>query len=548
MQRARFMGNYMKNDLVLEMRNITKRYGENTVLSDVSLSIQPGEIHALLGENGAGKSTLMNVLFGMPVIHSTGGFEGEVLLGGEDANIRSPFDAMKKGIGMVHQEFMLLPGFTITENIKLNREITNPNIISRILGKNLEGLAMDKMAQDARKALDSVGMGIDEFTMVQGLPVGYMQFVEIAREIDKTGVKLLVFDEPTAVLTESEATQLVSVMKKISESGIAIIFITHRLDEVMAAADNITILRDGRLVATRKKEETNIVELAELMIGRKGESIASADRRAGKNETVALKIRNLEVDMPGEQVRGLDLDVYEGEILGIGGLAGQGKLGIPNGVMGLYDATGEVELFGKALHLGDARAALDAGIAMVSEDRKGVGLLLDQSIEDNIVFNAMQIHGDYLHKIGPFTLKNTAEVHRIANEMIHDLDIRCTGPAQAAGTLSGGNQQKVCIARALCMSPKFLFVSEPTRGIDIGAKKLVLETLVKLNRERGMTIVIVSSELQELRSISDRIAIVSEGRLVDVLQPEASDADYGLAMSGIKPSGENAGKEAGQHD
>ena len=529
----------MKNEYVLEMRNITKKYGENTVLSDVSLSVKPGEIHALLGENGAGKSTLMNVLFGMPVIHSTGGFEGRVLLSGEDANIRSPFDAMKKGIGMVHQEFMLLPGFTITENIKLNREITRPNPVSRILGKNLESLAMDSMAKDARAALDSVGMSIDEFTMVQGLPVGYMQFVEIAREIDKTGVKLLVFDEPTAVLTESEATQLVSVMKKIAESGIAIIFITHRLDEVMAAADNITILRDGRLVTARKKEDTSIVELAELMIGRKGEAIASADKRDLKQDTVALKIRNLEVDMPGEQVKGLDLDVYDGEILGIGGLAGQGKLGIPNGVMGLYDTTGEVELFGRALDLKDARSALDAGIAMVSEDRKGVGLLLDQSIEDNIVFNAMQIHGGYLHKFGLFSLKNAREVRKTANEMIADLDIRCTGPTQAAGTLSGGNQQKVCIARALGMSPKFLFVSEPTRGIDIGAKKLVLETLVKLNREKGMTIVIVSSELQELRSISDRIAIVSEGKLVDVLSPDASDADYGLAMSGIRPSGES---------
>ena len=192
-------------------------------------------------------------------------------------------------------------------------------------------------------------------------------------------------------------------------------------------------------------------------------------------------------------------------------------------------------LFGQALKAGDTNAALHAGLAMVSEDRKGVGLLLDQSIEDNIVFNAMQVHGDYLKKIGPFTLKDSKAIRETANAMIQELDIRCFGPIQAAGTLSGGNQQKVCIARALCMKPKFLFVSEPTRGIDIGAKKLVLETLVKLNREQGMTVVIVSSELQELRSISDRIAIVSEGKLVDILAPDASDADFGLAMSGIRP-------------
>ncbi|MGN0158582.1 MAG: sugar ABC transporter ATP-binding protein [Brotaphodocola sp.] len=526
----------MNSEYVLQMKNITKRYGENTVLSDVSLSVKKGEIHALLGENGAGKSTLMNILFGMPVIHNTGGFEGQVLLDGSDAHIFSPHDAMSKGIGMVHQEFMLLPGFTITENIKLNREITHPNPVSRVLGKNLETLDMKAMAKDARKALDSVGMTIDEYTMVQGLPVGYMQFVEIAREIDKTGIKLMVFDEPTAVLTESEASQLISVMKKISESGIAIIFITHRLDEVMAASNSITILRDGKLAATRKTSETSIVELAELMIGRKGEAVVEAAERSVPHEKVALHVKDLHVDMPGESVRGLSMDVYEGEIFGIGGLAGQGKLGIPNGVMGLYDVTGEVELFGKPLKLGDTKEALNAGIAMVSEDRKGVGLLLDRSIEDNIVFNAMQIRGEYLHKFGPVSIKNSRAIRELANKMIKELDIRCFGPTQFSGTLSGGNQQKVCIARALCMQPKFLFVSEPTRGIDIGAKKLVLETLVRLNREQGMTVVIVSSELQELRSISDRIAIVSEGKLVDILSPHASDAAFGLAMSGIKPS------------
>ncbi len=526
----------MSAEYVLEMKNITKRYGENSVLNDVSLSVRPGEIHALLGENGAGKSTLMNVLFGMPVIHSTGGFEGAVLLDGEDAQITSPHDAMVKGIGMVHQEFMLLPGFTITENIKLNREISHPNVFSHLFGKGLETLDMDAMSNDARKALDSVGMSIDEYTRVEGMPVGYMQFVEIAREIDKTGIKLLVFDEPTAVLTESEAMQLISVMKQIAANGIAIIFITHRLDEVVAAADSITILRDGKLAAVRQTKDTTIVELAELMIGRKGESVVEAAPRRAPHERVALKATDLYVDMPGEEVRGVSIEVYEGEILGIGGLAGQGKLGIPNGIMSLYDMRGDVEFFGQPLKIGNAGDALRSGIAMVSEDRKGVGLLLDQSIEDNIVFNAMQIKGEYLHRLGPITLKNARAIRKLAEKMIKDLDIRCFSATQHAGTLSGGNQQKVCIARALALGPKFLFVSEPTRGIDIGAKKLVLETLVRLNREQGMTIVMVSSELQELRSICDRIAIVSEGKLVDTLVPDTSDADFGLAMSGIKPA------------
>ena len=498
----------MANEFVLEMNHITKTYGSNTVLKDVSLCIRPGEIHALLGENGAGKSTLMNILFGMPVIHTTGGFQGDILIDGQKMNIISPMDAMEKGIGMVHQEFMLIPGFNVTDNIKLNREITTPWPVSRVLGKDLEFLDRKSMASDARKALDAVGMGIEEYTLVNGLPVGHMQFIEIAREIDKQGMKLLVFDEPTAVLTESEAQQLLNVMKSIA-------------------------LRDGTLISTFSKADASPEKIAALMIGRGEESVISVDKRSSElGAGTAMSIRDLWVNMPGEVDRGIDLDIREGEILGIGGLAGQGKIGIPNGVMGLYEALGEVTFFGQPLALCNTKDALKAGLAMVSEDRRGVGLLLDQSIEDNIAFTAMQVHGDFTK---PFLKqKDTAAIRRYAEEMIKELDIRCTSPAQPVGTLSGGNQQKVCVARALAMKPKFLFVSEPTRGIDIGAKQLVLETLVRLNREQGLTIVMVSSELQELRSICDRIAIVAEGKVVDILDTTASDVAFGLAMSGKK--------------
>ncbi len=524
----------MDERFILEMRHITKEYGQNAVLKDVSLNVRPGEIHALLGENGAGKSTLMNVLFGMPVIHSTGGFKGQVLIDGEEVQLSSPMEAMEKGIGMVHQEFMLIPGFSVTDNIKLNREITKKTILSHIFGKDLEFLNREAMARDARKALDSVGMGIDEYALVKGLPVGHMQFIEIAREIDKVGVKLLVFDEPTAVLTESEARQLLKVMQDIAARGIAIIFITHRLDEVMAAADTITILRDGQLVKTVSKADTNANELAALMIGRGDESVIQVVKRAeAVRGDVAMTIRDLWVDMPGEVDRGINLDIIEGEIFGIGGLAGQGKIGVPNGIMGLYESFGEVTLFGKRLKLNDPMSALKNGMAFVSEDRRGVGLLLDESIEDNIVFSAMQIHREYL-KAGQ---KLSSRIRAYAQKMIADLDIRCTSPAQLVGTLSGGNQQKVCVARALALHPRFLFIAEPTRGIDIGAKQLVLETLVKLNREQHMTIVMVSSELNELRSICDRIAIVAEGKVVDILRPEDSDTAFGLAMSGVKPEG-----------
>ncbi len=523
------------------MNGISKSYGESAVLRDVTLKVRPGEIHALLGENGAGKSTLMNILFGMPVIHGTGGFQGEIRLGGEVSHILSPQDAMQQGIGMVHQEFMLIPGFTVTENIKLNRELSRPNLVSRILGKELESLDHAAMAADARVALDNVGVRIPEDTLVKTLPVGYMQFVEIAREIDKSGVRLLVFDEPTAVLTESEADQLISVMKSIARSGIAIIFITHRLGEVMKAADTVTVLRDGKLVGAKPIAQTSLVEMAGMMIGRGSEGIIAPPRREiPLSGRLALEVRDLRVEMPGEMVRGLDLDVMEGEIVGIGGLAGQGKVGLPNGVMGLYPTQGAVWLFHEELKLNDPAASLKHGMSMVSEDRRGVGLLLEESIEDNIVFNALQIKGEYLAGSGPFKIRSGKKVREHARKMIHDLDIRCQSPAQPTGTLSGGNQQKVCIARALTMSPRFLFVSEPTRGIDIGAKALVLDTLVRLNREQGLTIVMVSSELMELRSICDRIVIVAEGKVVDILRPDSPDEHFGLAMSGIKPEGKVA--------
>lgn len=524
---------------VLKMDNISKEYYGNRVLKNVNLYVKPGEIHALMGENGAGKSTLMNILFGMPVIHSTGGFEGTVEFDGKPVNIDSPIKAMETGIGMVHQEFMLIPGFTVTENIKVGREISTPNLASRILGRSLETLDMERMAADAKKALDSIGLQIEEYVKVAGLPVGYMQFIEIAREIDKQGIKLLVFDEPTAVLTESEAERLLEVMRVIASQGIAIIFITHRLDEVMAVADSMTVLRDGEFVIRKDVKDATAAEIAELMIGRKVEKLVDdqEDHRTLNPSEIAVSLKNYQVQMPGEQVKGIDLDIIKGEILGIGGLAGQGKLGIPNGIMGLYEASGTVLVNGEELKLNTLGEALRHEIAFVSEDRKGVGLLLDESIEQNIVFGAMQTNGKFLKKLGWMQLYDSKAAKEHSENMVKALDIRCTGIKQLAGSLSGGNQQKVCLAKALTLEPKILFVSEPTRGIDIGAKKLVLESLAKLNREQGMTIIMVSSELVELRSICDRIAIVSEGKIAAMLSPDAPDAEFGLAMSGSRKKG-----------
>ena len=525
----------MNNEYALAMKNIEKGYYGNRVLKDINISVKPGEIHALLGENGAGKSTLMNILFGMPVIHSTGGYSGEIRINGELVDIKSPFDAMKLGVGMVHQEFMLIPDFTITENIKVNREITKQNLLSRLFrNKRLETLDTKTMSNDTRKALDTLGIGVDEWAKVAGLPIGYMQFIEIAREIDKSGIKLLVFDEPTAVLTESEADNLISAIKALAAKGIAILFITHRLEEVIQAADNITILRDGELVAVRKKEETSVLELAELMVGRKVEILNKAEKvngDQGQKESV-IEIKDFVVKMPGEEVKGIDLNVYKGEILGIGGLAGQGKIGIANGIMGLYKSSGEVLIKGQRLELNNTRAALNMELAFVSEDRRGVGLLLDSSIEHNIAITTLQVKDKFLKSFGFFMQIDSKTIRRHSEKLIVDLDIRCSSPQQITRQLSGGNQQKVCIARALTLEPSVLLVSEPTRGIDIGAKKLVLDLLLKLNKELGMTIIMTSSELVELRSICDRIAIISNGKVEGILPPDAGDIEFGLMMAG----------------
>lgn len=524
----------MSEQAVLSMKGISKEYFGNKVLKDVDLLVKPGEIHALVGENGAGKSTLMNVLFGMPVIHSTGGFEGEVKIAGEKVEIMNPHDAMNYGIGMVHQEFMLIPDFTITENIKVGREIGTPTIFSKILGPALDVLDRKKMRDDANKALKRIGLNIEEYVKVAGLPIGYKQFVEIAREIDKTGIKLLVFDEPTAVLTESEAERLCQIMQRIAQQGIAIIFITHRLDEVMAIADRLTILRDGELVDQVSTDEVTVVDIAGRMVGRKMERVVDIKEvRQLSSDEAGLELKNFSVDMPGEQVNSMNVAIKKGEIFGFGGLAGQGKLGIINGIMGLYPVEGDVEIHGKKLNFSKLGDALENDIAFVSEDRRGVGLLLGESIEDNIVFSAMQVRNKFTRGAGPFRLANKKQIREHALKMIDIFDIRSTGPRQKTGSLSGGNQQKVCLARALTLDPKVLIVAEPTRGIDIGAKKLVLEYLIRINAEEGMTIIIISSELVELRSICDRIAIVSEGKVAEILPPDASDVAFGLAMSGL---------------
>ena len=487
----------------------------------------------LVGENGAGKSTLMKILFGMDVIRETGGYKGDVLINGEKVTFNTPFDALKAGIGMVHQEFSLIPGFTATENILLNREPKKKNVISEVFGDRMDTLDYKEMDVRAKRAIEKMGVEIDQKMIISSMPVGHKQFTEIARELSKENLKLLILDEPTAVLTEKEADALLESIRNMSAQGIAIIFITHRLHEILSVCDKVVIMRDGYVVKDTPAKETDVTDITKWMVGRNVESAAVAqDIKIDPNAKTIMSIRKLWVDMPGEIVRNVNLDIKEGEILGIGGLAGQGKLGIPNGIMGLYEAGGTVEFDGKPIALNSPRKCLDASLAFVSEDRRGVGLLLDETLEWNIAFPAMQIHNKFLKSLfgGLVKWRDEKAIRAVTDRYIDELKIKCTSSKQKAKELSGGNQQKVCLAKAFALEPKFLFVSEPTRGIDVGAKSLVLDALKRFNRESGITVVMISSELEELRTTCDRIAIVSGGRIAGILPATESSEAFGMLM------------------
>jgi simple sugar transport system ATP-binding protein len=536
------------NGPLLSLKNVSKEFYGNVVLQDVSFDLREGEILGFVGENGAGKTTLMRILFGMPVIAETGGFKGTILIDGQEVHFATPFDALDAGIGMVHQEFSLIPGFTTTENIALNRESMRPSLLNDVFGVRMSILDRPAMKKRADSAISKLGVKLDAGMLVSEMPVGHKQFTEIAREISREKSRILVLDEPTAVLTESEAEVLLGSLRKLAKEGIAIVFISHRLQEVVEVADQIVVLRDGAVVKNVPASGVTIKDIASWMVGRSVSSDAGRGNEARKFGEEILSVEHLWVDMPGETVRDVSFSVRQGEIFGIGGLAGQGKLGIPNGVMGLYAAGGSVRLRDKAIELNTPAAALKAGMAFVSEDRRGVGLLLDESLDWNIAFTAMQVHGQYLKPVlgGLFSQRDEKGMTTLCKEYIDLLDIKCTSSKQKAKELSGGNQQKICLAKAFALKPDLLFVSEPTRGIDVGAKKLVLDTLRKYNREYGTTIVMVSSELEELRAVCDRVAIIDEGSIAGILPPDADIAEFGILMAGVADSPSTTKRAAAQ--
>lgn len=522
----------MQSEFVLEMKGISKEYFGNPVLKDVSIRVRPGEIMALVGENGAGKSTLMNILFGMPTIHSTNGFKGEIRIDGETVQISSPLDAMRHGIGMVHQEFMLIDDYEIAENVKLNRENLKQGVLRKLFGDKAGVLDRRAMKEETAATLDEVGLNIDAATHTGSLPVGYKQFIEIARELDKTHVRLIVLDEPTAVLTENEAEKFLQCVQEVTKKGISFIFISHRLNEVKNYANHMAILRDGSLVGEYDTQDVSVRKISELMIGRSVD-ISQLEEERKLSEEVILELKDFSVDMPGEFLKNASVQIHKGEIFGFAGLAGHGKAAVANGIMGLYPSSGEVILNGEPLNASDTLATLSKSVAFVSEDRRGVGLLLDESIEMNVVISALRVKNQFLKKIAGIRFYDKKAGRKYAEEMIQEFDIRCTGASQHTRSLSGGNQQKVCIARAMTLKPEVLLVSEPTRGIDVGAKKRILDALTEMNKSTGAAIIITSSELAELRSICDRIAIVTEGEITGILKPSDEDYRYGLLMSGV---------------
>ena len=472
----------------------------------LSMTVPVGAIYGFIGENGSGKSTTEKLICGHLVPN-----QGTIKL--FDKPYTDP--GVRVRVGALIENAGCFPGSSVYQNLMMqaiNLNLAEPD-------------------REIRRVLEIVRMDGEARTKFKKCSLGMKQRIGIAMAL-LGNPALLILDEPTAVLTEKEAAALLDSIRSMSARGIAVIFITHRLQEILDVCDKVIVMRDGHVVKDTPAKETNVSDITRWMVGRSVELSAAQDVVDHSGARTIMSIRKLWVDMPGEIVRNVDLDIREGEILGIGGLAGQGKLGIPNGVMGLYEAGGTVEFDGKPIPLNAPRRCLDAQLAFVSEDRRGVGLLLDESLEWNIAFPAMQIHDKFLKSLfgGLVKWRDEKAIRAVTDRYIDELKIKCTSSKQKAKELSGGNQQKVCLAKAFALEPKFLFVSEPTRGIDVGAKSLVLDALKRFNRESGITVVMISSELEELRMTCDRIAIVSGGRIAGILPATESSEAFGMLM------------------
>ena|SRR5665213_1488514 len=494
----------------LELRGITKRFGAFTANDRISITVEPGEIHCLLGENGAGKSTLMNVLFGL--LHAD---EGEILIDGVATKFSNSGEAVRHGIGMVHQHFMLVPVFSVAENVVLGFEPT----------KSLNRVDYKKATDDIRRISKEFNLEVNPDAIVENLPVGLQQRVEILKALSHDA-ELLILDEPTAVLTPQEIDALMTIMRSLAEAGKSILFITHKLKEVKAVSDVITIIRQGKVVGTAQPTDSES-QLASLMVGRDVE--LTVEKSAFTPGGEVFEIRDLVVrdDRGLVAVNGVSLDVRAGEIVALAGVQGNGQTELVEAIAGMRPVeSGSIMLNGRDITNASPRVVLDAGLGHIPEDRQRDGLVMSMSVADNLVLNTP--------RRAPFARRgsrNLGAINDNAERLVKDFDIRTTSTQELVSSLSGGNQQKVIVARELSRPLEFLVASQPTRGLDVGSIEYVHRQMVD-HRNAGNGALIVSSELDEVFALGDRIAVMYAGKISGIVDPSTSREAIGLLMTG----------------
>jgi len=498
----------------LELRGITKHFGSLVANDRVDLTVEPGEIHCLLGENGAGKTTLMNVLFGLLRADA-----GEIRVDGEPVSFADPGEAVRRGIGMVHQHFMLIPVFTVAENVVLGFEPT----------RRLGWLDRRRARHDVLALSGEFGLEVDPDAVVETLPVGVQQRVEILKALQRDA-RLLILDEPTAVLTPQETEALFRIMRSLKESGRSILFITHKLKEVLRVADRITVMRGGRVVGSTTPAEADEKSLATMMVGRDVELVVTKPPATPQGPVLELEHLSVADERGVMVVEDVTLSVHGGEIVALAGVQGNGQTELSEAIVGLRPVrSGSFRLGGADLTHASPRERIRAGLANVPEDRQVDGLVLSMSIAENLVLDQYDRPPYARHGV-----RNLAAMHENGRRALRDFDIRATGPAVAVATLSGGNQQKVVVARELSRQVRALIASQPTRGLDVGSIEYVHRRVVQA-RDAGAAVLIVSSELDEVLALGDRVAVMYRGRIVDVVDPGVGREAIGMLMAGSVP-------------